>query len=100
MEAARYLCSGGTAAGFFPQTYIADDLAAGRLVAIPVRDLARLTRTTALVRKPRPTPPSQASLAMLEALRRQAASLGILVRGSRDGDGSACIKGVDTTPKP
>jgi DNA-binding transcriptional LysR family regulator len=78
MEAARHLCARGAAAGFFPETYIADDLAAGRLIAIPVRDLAPLSRATALVRKARSTPPSPATLAMIEALRAQASSIGIL----------------------
>jgi len=77
MEAARHLCAVGAAVGFFPHTYVADDLASHRLVAITIRDLAPLSRATALVRKRRATPPSPATTAMIEALRAQAAALGI-----------------------
>ena len=78
MEAARHLCLRGNAVGFFPRTYIAEDLAARRLVAVAVRGLPRLERDTALVRKQRPTPPSPATNAMIEALRAQAVALKIL----------------------
>lgn len=50
---ARQLVTQGTGAAFFPRTLIADDLAAGRLVAIPLADGAPLYREGALVRHPR-----------------------------------------------
>lgn len=77
MEAARHLCAAGAAVGFFPRTYLAEDLAAGRLVTVAVRDLPPLTRTTALVRKPRGAAPSPATQAVIDALRSQAVALGL-----------------------
>jgi LysR family transcriptional regulator, low CO2-responsive transcriptional regulator len=83
MESARHLVTRGVAAGFFPRTFIADDVDAGRLVIVPVRDLAPITRATALVRRPRPTPPTPARAGLVGALRPQAAALGILAGASR-----------------
>jgi DNA-binding transcriptional LysR family regulator len=82
METARHLVMRGGAVGFFPRTYIAEDLEAGRLVAIPVHDLAPVWRDSALVRRARGAPPSAAVAAMIEALRAQADRLGA-VRGAR-----------------
>jgi len=78
METARHLVVRGVGAGFFPRTFIGDDLDEGRLVIVPVRDLAPLTRATALVRRPRPSPPTPATGALVAAIRAQAAALGIL----------------------
>lgn len=85
MAAARHLCTRGVGAGFFPRPFVAEDLAAGRLVEREVRDLRPLTRTTALVRKPRATPPSPAYAALIEALRGQAEALAILRPGAAAG---------------
>src|SRR5262249_24067622 len=71
------------AAGFFPRTFIADDVAAGRLVEVAVRDLAPITRASALVRRPRPSPPTPAIAAIVAAIRDQAAALDILVGANR-----------------
>ncbi|WP_437681699.1 LysR family transcriptional regulator [Sorangium sp. So ce131] len=80
METARYLVARGVAVGFFPTTYIAEDLAEQRLVEVPVQDLAPLSRTLALVRGRRPAPPGPATAAVIAALREQARGLGILRR--------------------
>jgi LysR family transcriptional regulator, low CO2-responsive transcriptional regulator len=78
MDAARHLVLAGTGAGFFTRTYIADELAHGRLVAVGVRDLAPLRRDSALVRRTRPLPLAPAATRLVEALRAQAARLGLL----------------------
>ena len=80
METARHLALRGMAVGFFPRTYIADELAAGSLVAITVRDLAPLWRDSALVRKPRVTI-APVITATLGALQAQAEQLGLVRRG-------------------
>jgi DNA-binding transcriptional LysR family regulator len=80
MEAARQLVASGTGAGFFTRTYVADDLARGDLVEVPVRDLPRLHRDAALVRRVR-SDLSPAGAALVEALRAQAAALGLLRPG-------------------
>jgi DNA-binding transcriptional LysR family regulator len=86
MEAARFLCIQGTAAGFFPATYIAEDVRAGRLRTIAVRDLAPLIRTTALVRKQHGTVLTPATTSLIAALRTQASALGILAGHRNDKD--------------
>ncbi len=40
----------GSGSGFLPVTLVSDDLAAGRLIALPISDLPHLTRELALVR--------------------------------------------------
>lgn len=40
----------GSGSGFLPETLVRDDLAAGRLVALPISDVPNLTRELALVR--------------------------------------------------
>jgi DNA-binding transcriptional LysR family regulator len=80
METARQLVMSGTGAGFFTRTYVADELARGDLVEVPVRDLPRLHRDAALVRRTR-SDLSPAAAALVEALRRQAAALGLLHPG-------------------
>jgi DNA-binding transcriptional LysR family regulator len=77
MEAARQLVLGGAAVAFFTQTYIADDLARGALVAIAVRDLPPLFRDSALVRRRRQGPRLPAAEALVAALRRHARALGL-----------------------
>jgi len=77
MEAARYLCGRGVGAGFFTSTLVADDLAAGRLVAVTIRDLAPLRRDSALVRRARGLPMSPAAGKLAAALVAQAKHLGL-----------------------
>lgn len=83
METARRLVLAGRGVGFFTRTYVAEDLARGDLVAIEVRGLAPLTRDSAVVRRARPAPLSPASAALVDAIAREARSLGILARGRR-----------------
>ena len=78
METAHYLVTRGAATGYFPRTYIADDLLTERLVIVEVRDQPPLTREIALVRGRRPAPPSPALSATIAALREQARALGVL----------------------
>ncbi|MFL5387277.1 MAG: LysR family transcriptional regulator [Myxococcales bacterium] len=72
METGRYLVLNGAGAGFFTRTFIEGDLARKALVEIPVRGLAPLTRTSALVRRKRSTPLTPAAAALIQALRDQA----------------------------
>jgi DNA-binding transcriptional LysR family regulator len=83
METARNLVLRGVASGFFPRTYIADDLAAGSLVAITVGDMAPLWRDSALVRHPRSTAPSPAIAAVVDELCAKAERLGWRRRAGR-----------------
>jgi len=82
METARALTLRGVAVGFFPRTYIADELAAGSMVALPVRDMAPLSRDTALVRRPR-VASAPVIAATIDALRAQAERLGLVRRAAR-----------------
>ncbi|HEX6765435.1 MAG TPA: LysR family transcriptional regulator [Polyangiaceae bacterium] len=84
MEIARALVLAGHGVGFFTRTLIADDLAERRLVAIEVRDLPRIIRGSALVRR-RPGPLSPAHAAFVTSLADVARGLGILERGRRRG---------------
>jgi DNA-binding transcriptional LysR family regulator len=81
METARQLVMSGTGAGFFTRTYVTDDLARGDLVEVPVRDLPRLHRDAALVRRLH-SDLSPAGAALVQELRAQAERLGLL-RGPR-----------------
>jgi len=78
MEAARALCLEGVGVGFFVRTYIAEDLSRGTLVEVEVRDLPRLHRDSALVRRRRSGALSPAAANLVEAIRRQAQRLGLL----------------------
>ncbi len=78
---AREMVLAGSGAGFFPWMQVADLIAAGRLRQIRVRDLPALSRASALVRVDRGAPLSAAALALVEAVRARAQSLGILARG-------------------
>jgi DNA-binding transcriptional LysR family regulator len=78
MESARHLLGQRIGAGFFVRTYVADDLAEGRLVQLAVRDQAPLYRDSALVRRTRPVPLSPAATLFVDAIRAQAHRLGLL----------------------
>jgi DNA-binding transcriptional LysR family regulator len=71
METARRLVLAGTGAGFFPEKFIAEDLARGTLREVPVRGLQNIFRDTALVRRPH-APMSPALASFIEVLRRAA----------------------------
>jgi DNA-binding transcriptional LysR family regulator len=75
METARHLVIEGRAAGFFTGTYVAEDLALGKLRAVAVRDLPRIYRDSALVRRARGAPLTPAGAALVAALKAQAARL-------------------------
>jgi LysR family transcriptional regulator, low CO2-responsive transcriptional regulator len=81
METARRLALSGAGVGFFTRTYIADDLASGGLMEIEVRDLPRIFRDSALVRRSRSGPLSPAAAQLVQAIRAQAQRLGLLVPG-------------------
>jgi LysR family transcriptional regulator, low CO2-responsive transcriptional regulator len=80
MEAARSLVLAGDAVGFFTRTYVSEDLARGALAAVEVADMARLHRDAALVRRRRAGPLSPATAGLVEAVRAQAATLGLAQR--------------------
>jgi DNA-binding transcriptional LysR family regulator len=71
MEIARPLLLRGQGAGFFVKTYVAQDLADGALVEIPVRGLGRLTRGSALVRRRR-SALGPAAAELIQLIRAQA----------------------------
>jgi DNA-binding transcriptional LysR family regulator len=85
MQAARHLVLQGVGAGFFTRTYVAEDLAAGTLVSVAVRDLSPLHRRSALVRRSRTTALSPAAANFVEALRAQAKRQGLLAKRSAAG---------------
>lgn len=66
----RQLILRGTGAGFLPTTFVADDLAAGRLVALSVVDTGGLVRELALVRHARGSVLPSAAASFVEAVRR------------------------------
>lgn len=77
MEAAHRLVRDGRATGFFPRTYIADDLERGTLLAVRVQGFTSLFRDSALVRRRRETPLGPAAAALVQALEAQATALGL-----------------------
>ena len=79
MEIARHLALQGQGAGFFARTYVAQDLADGALVEIPVRGVSRLTRGSALVRRRR-SPLGPAAAELIQVIHAQAAASGLLIR--------------------
>lgn len=85
MEAARHLVLEAAAVGFFPRTYVAEDLERGALVELRVRDLGPFERGSALVRRATESPLSPATSGLVHALETQAERLG-LVRRKRTAD--------------
>jgi len=80
METARHMVVNGLGVGFFTRTYIADDLAHGRLAALTVRGLPPIWRDSAVVRRGRGAPLAPAATLLVEALRAEARKLGLLAR--------------------
>jgi DNA-binding transcriptional LysR family regulator len=80
MECARPLVNAGEGVGFFPRPFIAEDIAAGRLRPIAVRDFPAITRDSAVVRRLRGGPLSPASEQLAACLRAEAAEQGLLSR--------------------
>jgi DNA-binding transcriptional LysR family regulator len=82
IETALHLVRGAAGAGFFTRAVVAGDLARGALVEIPVRDLAPVTRDSALVRRIRAAPLSPAAAKLVTLLRAEAEALGLLRRAT------------------
>jgi LysR family transcriptional regulator, low CO2-responsive transcriptional regulator len=77
MEMARGLVMADEGAGFFVHTYVAEELERGALVKVEVKDLPRIVRGSALVRR-KGGALSPAAAALVEALRLEAIRLGML----------------------
>jgi DNA-binding transcriptional LysR family regulator len=73
----RQLILRGVGSGFLPETLVADDLASGRLVALPVSDARGLARELALVRHAHGNLLPSAALDFVELVRAEAGQLGI-----------------------
>lgn len=69
----RQLILRGIGAGFLPATLVADDLAAGRLVAVPLSDADGLVRELALIRHAHADALPAAAHAFVAAVRAEAA---------------------------
>ena len=82
IESARHLVTRGRGVGFFPRALVAEDLAAGVLVELRVKDLPPIVRESALVRRLRAGPLSPAAAKLVALLRAEAESLGLGPRGS------------------
>jgi DNA-binding transcriptional LysR family regulator len=80
METARCLVRDTAAVGFFPRTYVSEDLERGALVEVRVRDLTPFERGSALVRRARESPLSPASAGLVQAIEAQAERLGLRPR--------------------
>ncbi|MFL5800363.1 MAG: LysR family transcriptional regulator [Roseiflexaceae bacterium] len=78
MEVARYLVLHGIGIGFFTHTLIAEDLAAGNIMALAVADLSPIYRDCAFVRLTRNTALDPAELDFVASLREQAERMGLL----------------------
>jgi LysR family transcriptional regulator, low CO2-responsive transcriptional regulator len=78
IEMARYLLLQGQGAAFFTRTLMADALASGQVVELPVTDLPPIYRETALLHRQRTTPLSPAVQDFVACVRRQAESMGLL----------------------
>jgi DNA-binding transcriptional LysR family regulator len=67
----RQLILRGSGAGFLPATLVADDLAAGRLVALPLTDAEGLVRELALIRHAHTDALPSAARAFVETVRAE-----------------------------
>jgi DNA-binding transcriptional LysR family regulator len=72
MEPGRHMVMNGVGAGFFPRTYVAEELARGELSEIRVPGLAPLHRDIALVRRKHAGALSPSLAAFIETLRSRA----------------------------
>jgi DNA-binding transcriptional LysR family regulator len=81
MEPGLHLVVNGVGAGFFPRTYVAEDLARGALSEIRVPGLAPLHRDIGLVRRRHAGALSPSLAGFIETLRRRADA--VLKPGSR-----------------
>jgi DNA-binding transcriptional LysR family regulator len=74
----RQLILRGSGAGFLPATLVADDLAAGRLVALPLADAEGLMRELALIRHAHADALPAAAQAFVAAVRAEAVPKGTM----------------------
>jgi DNA-binding transcriptional LysR family regulator len=79
IETVLHLLRRGIGAAFLTRTFVMDDLAAGRLVEVEVRDLPPLVRESTLARRARGALSAAAS-DFVAALREEADALGIAVQ--------------------
>lgn len=77
IDTARHMVASGIGAAFLTRTLIQEDLAAGRLVHIPLSNLRPPSRDSALIHLRRSTLPTVTS-AFVEVLREEGLRLGIL----------------------
>ncbi len=76
-ESARYMVRSGIGMGFFTRVHVLDDINAGALVELKVKELPPLVRESALVWLPRDTPLSAAAEAFIACLREEALRVGL-----------------------
>jgi DNA-binding transcriptional LysR family regulator len=80
IETVLHLLRRGIGAAFLTRTFVMDDLAAGRLVEVAVRDLPPLFRESTLVRHARRGTLAAAASDFVAALREEADVLGLMVQ--------------------
>jgi DNA-binding transcriptional LysR family regulator len=80
IETVLHLLRRGIGAAFMTRTFVMDDLAAGRLVEVAVRDLPLLLRESTLVRPAWRGPLAAATADFVAALREEAGALGLMVQ--------------------
>ena len=80
IETVLHLLRRGIGAAFMTRTFVMDDLAAGRLVEVMVRDLPPLLRESTLVRPARRGALATATADFVAALREEAGVLGLMVQ--------------------
>jgi DNA-binding transcriptional LysR family regulator len=73
----RQLILRGSGSGFLPETLVTDDLASGRLLALPISDAHGLTRELALVRHAHGNTLPSAALDFVELVRHEARQMGM-----------------------
>jgi hypothetical protein len=82
MDTGRHMVLHGIGAGYFPWMQVAEPLTAGALREVAVVDMPPLGRDSALVRRAGGPPLAPAAAALVEAVRRRAGQLGLLVPGA------------------
>jgi DNA-binding transcriptional LysR family regulator len=81
IETVRHLLWRGIGTAFLTRTLVMDDLAAGRLIEVEVRDLAPLFRESTLVRPARGAMLSAATADFVHVLQEESEALGLAVSG-------------------
>jgi DNA-binding transcriptional LysR family regulator len=78
MDTGRHLAREGVGVGFFTRTFVAEDLAEGRLVEVAVTDFPAPDRPSALVRPRRSLPLSEAAALLAATVQDEARRLGLV----------------------